>query len=51
MMGIAKNKKWLIAGIAAMALTTALYAQSLPSIGPGKVYAAEQAAAAQKNVV
>lgn len=51
MMNIAKNKKWFIAGIAAMALTTALYAQSLPSIGPGKVYAAEQAAAAQRNVV
>lgn len=50
-MNIAKNKKWLISGIAALALTTALYAQSLPSIGPGKVFAAEQTAVAPINVV
>lgn len=44
------KKKWLIAGVAAMALTAALYAQHLPGVAPSKVYAAEQAAV-QKQLV
>jgi len=45
-----RNKRWLIAGVAAMALTTALYARSLPSFGPAKVYAAEQSVSAQNLI-
>ncbi|PYI54554.1 SIMPL domain-containing protein [Paenibacillus flagellatus] len=41
------KKKWLVAGVAALALTTALYARSMPSLGPTSVYAAEQTAAAK----
>lgn len=45
-----RSKKWLISGVAAMALTTVLYVQNAPSFSPGKVYAAEQSAAVQ-NVI
>ncbi|GAA3403993.1 SIMPL domain-containing protein [Paenibacillus hodogayensis] len=44
-----RSKKWLIAGVAAMALTTALYAPNLPSFGPQKVLAAE--AGSVQNVI
>ena len=49
-MNISK-KKWLIAGVAAIALTAALYARSLPIAGPGQVYAAEQAASQLQNTI
>ncbi|MEF3305562.1 SIMPL domain-containing protein [Paenibacillus sp. GYB003] len=44
-----RNRKWLIAGIAAVALTTALYVRSAPTLGPTTAYAAEQTAA--QNVI
>jgi len=49
-MNMTMKKKWLITGVAALALTTALYAQSLPRFGPGEVFAAEQSSSV-KNVI
>lgn len=45
------KKKWIIAGVAALLLTTALYTRSLPSIGPGQVYAAEASVEKGINVI
>lgn len=44
-----RKKRWLIAGVAAMALTAVLYVQNSPGFGPKQVLAAEQAAA--QNVI
>ncbi|MDF2724682.1 MAG: hypothetical protein K0Q59_4357 [Paenibacillus sp.] len=46
------KQKWMIAGVATLVLTTALYTRGLPSLGTSPVYAAEVSeAAASRNVI